>query len=40
LEAVDVEQEMRVNIESEWLRKNLYRWRGAIAVTDQIAFET
>jgi hypothetical protein len=31
---------MRATIESEWLRKNLYRWRGAITVTNQTVFET
>jgi hypothetical protein len=31
---------MRATIESEWLRQNLYRWRGAITVTEQTVFET
>ena len=31
---------MRAHVESEWLQKNLYRWRGAITVTDQVVFET
>jgi len=35
-----VEKEMRATIESEWLRKNLYRWQGVITVTDQVVFET
>jgi hypothetical protein len=31
---------MRAYVESEWLRKNLYRWHGAITITDQVVFET
>jgi len=30
---------MRATIESEWLRKNVYRWQGAITITDQVVFE-
>ena len=31
---------MRAYVESDWLRKNLHRWRGAITITDQVVFET
>jgi hypothetical protein len=31
---------MWVTIESEWLRRNLYRWRGAVTIRNQVVFET
>jgi hypothetical protein len=31
---------MRAIIESAWLRKNLYRWRDAMTIRNQIVFET
>jgi len=31
---------MWVTIESEWLRRNLHRWRGAMTIRDQVVFET
>jgi hypothetical protein len=30
---------MRVIIETDWLRQNVYRWRGAITIACQTVFE-
>lgn len=29
---------MRASIESQWLRRDLHRWRGAIGISNQTLF--